>query len=184
MFNNIGGKIKGLAKFVCWMGILSSIFVSFPMMASKDSPSGLFIGLIVLIGGCLLSWIGSFFTYGFGELISRAASIDDKLNVLGIKPELGNTDYADNNVYENKAEYQESDINTSHEVYVPIHEEGKCDICGAEVNSDNTNERLYQGANYSVCSECAHLLDMVNDEWISGNKRNKALDELKNRFEK
>ena len=176
MFNNIGEKIKGLAKFVCWMGIFSSVVTSFSMMANKSTQGGPIIGIIVLIVGCLLSWVGSFFTYGFGELISRAASIN-------VKSEQGNPVYH-KDVYENETVYQETETNMNQERKTRVHEEGKCDICGAEVAGGNTYERLYHDVNYSVCSECANLLDIVNDEWTTGNKRNKALNELRNRFEK
>ena len=35
MFDNIGGKIKGLAKTVCWIGIGASVFIGFILVARK-----------------------------------------------------------------------------------------------------------------------------------------------------
>ena len=95
MFENIGSKIKALAKVICWVGIILSLIIGIIMLASGgDVGSG--VGLVVIIVGCLGSWIGSFFTYGFGELIEKTTEIaentksfnssnvgtDDKLELL------------------------------------------------------------------------------------------------------
>lgn len=81
MFENIGKKIKGLAKFVCWLGIIASVIGAIICFALADefySQEELFItyGFILLIVGPLSSWISSFFTYGFGELIDKTGNIE------------------------------------------------------------------------------------------------------------
>ena len=72
MFDNIGGKIKTLATVVCFLGIGASIIAAIALWAQNDryTPT-IALGFGVLIGGCLASWIGSFFMYGFGELIEE-----------------------------------------------------------------------------------------------------------------
>ena len=80
MFDNIGGKIKTLAKVVCWLGIIASVIVAIVMfVASKENyrTEGTYVGLGIafLIGGPLISWISSFMCYGFGELIENSAII-------------------------------------------------------------------------------------------------------------
>lgn len=79
MFSNIGGKIKGLAVIVCALGMLASVISAIVIWASGSSDSGL-TGFAILMGGCLFSWVGSFFTYGFGELIERTARVNDQLD--------------------------------------------------------------------------------------------------------
>lgn len=74
MFNDIGGKIKTLAKVICWVGIIGSVIVGLIMMTSDGDKYGP-LGLGVLIGGSLFSWIGSFFAYGFGEIIEKVTEI-------------------------------------------------------------------------------------------------------------
>lgn len=87
MFKNIGRKIKGLAKVIfvisvvlCVIGALvAAIGVgvgaaqSCGSYRSSSGAAGFFAGLgtfIVIAGfGFLFSWIGSFFTYGLGQLI-------------------------------------------------------------------------------------------------------------------
>lgn len=67
MFDNIGEKIKTLAKVITWLGIIASVIVGLVLMVSnRYTPLP---GLMVLILGGLVSWIGSFVLYGFGQLI-------------------------------------------------------------------------------------------------------------------
>lgn len=88
MFNNIGGKIKTLAKVLCVIGIVLSIIWGLITMSASaialsrgnDSEfvvviSAFLIGIFVAVIGGLLSWIGSFCLYGFGELIDKATEI-------------------------------------------------------------------------------------------------------------
>ena len=89
MFNNIGNKIKTLAKVACWLGIiLSTLFGLYfsTVLAKKSILGGIVLFFIYSIIGSLLSWIGSFILYGFGELIANAKSIlnnqNDILNLL------------------------------------------------------------------------------------------------------
>lgn len=74
MFDRIGGKIKTLAVigFVC--GVLLSLISAIMLWTANSyrNPTVL-AGIGVLLGGCLASWIGSFFTYGFGELIEETS---------------------------------------------------------------------------------------------------------------
>lgn len=82
MFNNIGKKIKTLANVLCWVGIIAYVIVAIIMFINASEGSyrteGLYTGLgfAFLIGGPLLSWISSFFMYGFGELIDKTCDIE------------------------------------------------------------------------------------------------------------
>lgn len=77
MFTNIGGKIKALAKVVAWIGIIGSIIGGIVVMFTRHSAG--ILALLVILSGSLISWIGSFFTYGFGELIERTCLIEEHL---------------------------------------------------------------------------------------------------------
>ena len=97
MFNNIGGKIKGLAKFLCWLGIILSVIIGVIMIiAAASSRSYTFdsygekitlstggsivAGILIIVFGSLASWIGSFFMYGFGELVENSKKVADKVS--------------------------------------------------------------------------------------------------------
>ena len=79
MFDNIGKKIKGFAKLVCWIGIIASCIVGLVLLiVGANMYAGemfILMGLCVAAIGSLLSWLGSFMTYGFGELIDKTAGI-------------------------------------------------------------------------------------------------------------
>jgi len=70
MFDNIGDKIKTLAAIICWIGIIASICVGGRIISAVED--AILIGFIVMILGSLFSWVGSFITYGFGQLIENS----------------------------------------------------------------------------------------------------------------
>ena len=71
MFDNIGGKIKGVAAAVCWLGIIISIIVGIDLCASDEEVLTV-VGIVVIFLGSLSSWIGSFVLYGFGQLVENS----------------------------------------------------------------------------------------------------------------
>lgn len=84
MFENIGKKIKGLSKIICYIEIAISFIIGVALLgiASEMSYGGeplAIIGIIILVVGSLFSWIGSFFMYGFGELIDNSTIIRQNL---------------------------------------------------------------------------------------------------------
>ena len=46
---------------------------------AADTGAYLVVGILIFIVGSLVSWIGSFFTYGFGELVENSAKIAEKM---------------------------------------------------------------------------------------------------------
>ena len=79
MFSNIGSKIKAVARVFCWVDIVLSLIVGIVMFALSNLGG---IGFVIIIVGCLGSWIGSFFTYGFGELIEKTTEIAESAKNL------------------------------------------------------------------------------------------------------
>ena len=79
MFDNIGGKIKTLAKISTVIGSIASLLLGLIMLISSviDYYNNWMIasGLAVMIVGPLAFWIGSFILYGFGELIENTTVI-------------------------------------------------------------------------------------------------------------
>jgi len=74
MFNNIGKKLKGLAKVVCWIGIVLSVLLGAMCVISGyvelngHTVNGVIYGLFVIVLGCLASWINSWVLYAFGQI--------------------------------------------------------------------------------------------------------------------
>lgn len=75
MFSNIGGKIRTLAKAICWLGIITAVIAGIVQLAAGATLTG----LLTMIFGAIGSWLGSFILYGFGELVARVVSIDNKI---------------------------------------------------------------------------------------------------------
>ena len=85
MFDNIGEKIKTLAKVLCWIGIIASVVGAIALWAQNSRYyNTIALGFGVLIGGAVGSWIGSFFMYGFGELIEETM-LTRQVNTLILK---------------------------------------------------------------------------------------------------
>ena len=83
MFDNIGNKIKVLAKVLTWVGIIASIIagvLSIVAGGQWDQNNPMILpGVLTIVGGSLAAWIGSFLLYGFGELIDQTMDINRRL---------------------------------------------------------------------------------------------------------
>lgn len=76
MFNNIGNRIKGLARLVLFVGLVCSGIGMIGMWITgtglRDNAGGFTIFLVgLLIGavGCLVSWVVGCLISGFGQLV-------------------------------------------------------------------------------------------------------------------
>ena len=75
MFNNIGIKIKILASVIFWIGIIVGaigfiVMLAFGLVEEEELFIGLSFAVLLVVG--FGSWIGSFFLYGFGQLIENS----------------------------------------------------------------------------------------------------------------
>lgn len=74
MFDNIGYKIKSLAKLLCWIGIAVSLGSGCYIFRTNE-----WLGILIIVGGTLLSWLGNFILYGFGELVDNSEIANQEL---------------------------------------------------------------------------------------------------------
>lgn len=96
MFNNIGEKIKSLAIFITIIGMVCSIVVGIVCIVKGI----LLAGLIIIFGGGVLSWVGTFIIYGFGELICKTTEIAEntkKQSALAVAEAVEKSDLPQNN---------------------------------------------------------------------------------------
>ncbi len=76
MFDNIGSKIKKLATILAVCGIVASIIDGVLILKLGNGTVGSIItGIALIIAGPLISWVSSFFVYGFGQLIENTEVI-------------------------------------------------------------------------------------------------------------
>lgn len=112
IFVDIGKKIKTLAKILCWTGIVGfgiTGFIIFIIAANTFYGGEVFVGLgfAILIIGPLTSWVGSFFIYGFGELVDNSNVIKENLLKSQIIP---------NDAYEQK-EYKKERTSLANNIH-------------------------------------------------------------------
>ena len=70
MFDNVGGKIKSVAKAITYIGIsFSTILGLIVMFSNGNTPVP---GLLIFVIGYLASWLSSLTLYGFGQLIENS----------------------------------------------------------------------------------------------------------------
>ena len=126
MWDNISGKIKSLAKFIAWFGIISSIIggiVLFSIGGNQRYGGGIFIGIgfATIFLGSLFFWISSWFMYGFGELIENTESIRN------------NTSKNNNN---SRSSISGDNSRTEKSITLDSTNSKKCKICGEKVHED------------------------------------------------
>ena len=83
MYDNIGKKIKGLAKAAFVIVAILSIIMGMILMANAtreyESPV---VGILYMIIGPIAAWISSWTLYGFGQLIENTDDLVKNSNTL------------------------------------------------------------------------------------------------------
>ena len=74
MFDNIGGKIKSLAKAIFIIETIICIIAGLVML-TEGSDDLMIAGIVTMIVGPLAAWVSSWLLYGFGELIEKTTEI-------------------------------------------------------------------------------------------------------------
>lgn len=78
MYDNIGSKIKTVAKVVGFAGIVISILTGllFLLVAFSEEKFSYFgIGILVAILGSIISWASTIALYGFGQIVENTDTI-------------------------------------------------------------------------------------------------------------
>ena len=73
MYDNIGEKIKGLAKAGFIVEAIAAVITGIALMVSADYL--IIVGVLVLLLGPIVAWVSSWLLYGFGELIDNVCTI-------------------------------------------------------------------------------------------------------------
>lgn len=80
MYDNIGGKIKGLSVFIFLIELIAVFIIGIILMTSDND--FILIGLLVIILGALFSWVSSWLLYGFGELIAKTDETENNTRII------------------------------------------------------------------------------------------------------
>lgn len=73
MYNNIGGKIKALARAGFLIGAIAAMALGYLFITASERT--VVPDLIVALGGTFIAWVSSWVLYGFGELIEKTSEI-------------------------------------------------------------------------------------------------------------
>ena len=93
MFKNIGGKIKDLAEILCWIGVILSVIIALPSLKLN-----ILRGIITIVIGFLVSWLGTFLLYGFGELIEKTSETAKYTEFIAIKMGICSEEYDEEDI--------------------------------------------------------------------------------------
>ena len=80
MYENIGEKIKILAKVLFGIGLAVSVFTGFSNISlgvEIEIGSVIILGLLTLVLGPLFAWLSTWLLYGFGELIDTNQKLNE-----------------------------------------------------------------------------------------------------------
>ena len=152
MFDNIGGKIKTLAEVVCALGIIASVLAAFVVWGQGDyygTDSTILLGVLIIGLGSLGSWLGGFFTYGFGQLIDSVEEIRKNHEAMQKRLES-----FENNLQRKEKVYKQPNT-------LPVEEEKKEYteplICADEMDGDESLPDTI------VCPVCGKIQEADND---------------------
>lgn len=86
-FDNIGSKIKNLAKWSCWVTILlfwlADLVLFFILIANEVEGAIYLLLLLAAVVGPIVIWVGSWCMYAFGELVEDIHYMRDKSDSAG-----------------------------------------------------------------------------------------------------
>ena len=80
MFDNVGGKIKVVAKVSCYVGIVLSLFGCLGNIVTaieNYNPTSAIFWLIGFVLFPILSWLSSLLLYGIGQLVENSDTLVD-----------------------------------------------------------------------------------------------------------
>ena len=79
-YKNIGCKIKGLATVIFIVEAVVSLIYGLVLIAS--SKFTIVFGILLIVFGPILAWVGSWLLYGFGQLIENSDIIADSCDII------------------------------------------------------------------------------------------------------
>ena len=77
-YDNIGGKIKGWAKWMFAIEAIAAVISGFVLMAEDEDM--ILVGLLIVVLGPIVAWVSSWLLYGYGQLIENSDIIAEEYN--------------------------------------------------------------------------------------------------------
>lgn len=165
MFNNIGAKIKCLAKGTFIVESLASFITGIVFWCLWGDIEGFLMFLAIGVGGFLVSWISSWFIYGFGELIENTGA-----TVLQLKSTANSSNYTFNSSLHQKPAIDESKCKNNSQI-----NKKDIDICGCKKTKKQPSD------SFDTCEKCGKKDESVTRCFINHETGFQSLcDDCKN----
>ena len=74
MYDNIGKKIKSLAKWTFIVEAIAAIITGISLLVADEDL--ILAGLLTFFCGPIVAWVSSWLLYGFGEIIDKLCDIE------------------------------------------------------------------------------------------------------------
>ena len=78
LYENIGEKIKNLAKWIFVIEAISAVIGGLLVLFEEE----FLAGIILIIVGPVVAWVSTWLLYAFGELVEKTCSMNDKLGIV------------------------------------------------------------------------------------------------------
>ena len=87
LYYNIGGKIKNWAKWIFIVEAIAAIITGLVLLFAHEDL--ILYGLLTMVCGPIIAWVGSWILYAFGELVEKTC--DNENNTRQILKKLTRT---------------------------------------------------------------------------------------------
>ena len=83
LYENIGGKIKNWAKWIFIIEAIGAIITGLVLLFTDEDL--ILYGLLTLVCGPIVAWVGSWLLYAFGELVDKTSENEKNTrNILAL----------------------------------------------------------------------------------------------------
>ena len=76
MWDNIGKKLKGVAKAMCILAAIGGVIASYLVWYNCYFEEEILIGFLIIALSLFVALVSSWFIYGFGELVEKVSDIE------------------------------------------------------------------------------------------------------------
>lgn len=147
MYDNIGNKIKTLAKWMFIVEAIGAIITGISLIATDDDL--ILLGLLIILCGPIVAWVSSWFVYGYGQLIQNSDIIADEYKRKNISNQqiVNKTDVRQREQLRKEVNTIITNSNVADDEFVDL----ICPHCGAELSY--TKEQI-QNSDVLPCPMC------------------------------
>ncbi len=173
-FDNIGGKIKNLTKWSCWITILIIWIVApitYIVLVADDWAELCWIPVVSAIVGPIFVWIGSWAMYAFGEFVEDTHAMRNKYYPMAEEQANREAEERANREAEERAK-REAEAKAKHEAELKAQQEAAARAkCKAEETAKRQQDNEFQEGELSdddfidiACPKCGEMLSFLKNE--------------------